>query len=413
MNRVLLVTYYFPPLGMAGINRPLALAKYLPRYGYSVDVLTVKPVAYWHFEPELQAEIEANAIHRAGSRDPARWLRLIGLTKLSMQRYGKQRRTPMPDSKSGWYRPAVRLGQRVIDRINPVAIISTSPPVTAHRIARALSTQNRLLWIADWRDLWGTRSIDQTFSNERDRKAALAIKHGINTTASAQTAINQTIASYHGPATTVITNSWDDDLGARWRPPSRNQPVRIGLLGTLVSPMTVEPLWRMLRTIRDQYPQAYGNLRIDQVGSDAGGRARNQAEHYGIADVVDWHGQLTRAATIDLLSETHGTYIGVEERHGDGFLTARTFDLMASGRPLLLHASATSELAQLLDPLARTTRFDSESEAVAVDWLTSLAAQSPTIVPCPDDAQPYASSKIAGTFADILDRIVDPTPSFD
>ena len=52
-KRILLICYYFPPLGGAGISRPLALFKHLKKFGYECDVLTVKNVAYHFYAPDL------------------------------------------------------------------------------------------------------------------------------------------------------------------------------------------------------------------------------------------------------------------------------------------------------------------------------------------------------------------------
>ena len=43
---ILLLSYYFPPLGMGGVGRPYALYRHLPECGYNVIVLTVKDVLY-------------------------------------------------------------------------------------------------------------------------------------------------------------------------------------------------------------------------------------------------------------------------------------------------------------------------------------------------------------------------------
>ncbi|MCK4574663.1 MAG: glycosyl transferase family 1, partial [candidate division Zixibacteria bacterium] len=64
MKRVLLVCYYFPPLGGAGVGRPLSLFRYLPQFGYECDLLTVKPVAYRGYEPELLEGLDQSRIYR-------------------------------------------------------------------------------------------------------------------------------------------------------------------------------------------------------------------------------------------------------------------------------------------------------------------------------------------------------------
>ncbi len=39
---VLMIAYYFPPMGGAGVQRTLKFAKYLPEFGWSPHVLTVR-----------------------------------------------------------------------------------------------------------------------------------------------------------------------------------------------------------------------------------------------------------------------------------------------------------------------------------------------------------------------------------
>ncbi len=40
MSRVVLLAYFFPPIGGAGSQRWLKLAKYLPEFGFEVTVVT-------------------------------------------------------------------------------------------------------------------------------------------------------------------------------------------------------------------------------------------------------------------------------------------------------------------------------------------------------------------------------------
>jgi hypothetical protein len=45
-KRVLLVAYYFPPLGMGVIQRIAKWAKYFLRLDWEVTVITIKPIVY-------------------------------------------------------------------------------------------------------------------------------------------------------------------------------------------------------------------------------------------------------------------------------------------------------------------------------------------------------------------------------
>ncbi len=59
MNKVLIVTYYWPPSGGAGVQRWLKFAKYLPELGWEPIILTVDPeyAAYPATDDSLMNEV--------------------------------------------------------------------------------------------------------------------------------------------------------------------------------------------------------------------------------------------------------------------------------------------------------------------------------------------------------------------
>ena len=46
MNKVLFLSYYFPPMGMGGTQRSAKFVKYLPAFNWEPVVITVKDVKY-------------------------------------------------------------------------------------------------------------------------------------------------------------------------------------------------------------------------------------------------------------------------------------------------------------------------------------------------------------------------------
>ncbi|RMD96362.1 MAG: hypothetical protein D6814_11545, partial [Calditrichaeota bacterium] len=72
MKKILLISYYFPPLGMGGTQRMASFARYLPQFGWQPVVLTVKPIRYYARDPELLKGLEKIQIYRTESMDPLR-----------------------------------------------------------------------------------------------------------------------------------------------------------------------------------------------------------------------------------------------------------------------------------------------------------------------------------------------------
>jgi glycosyltransferase involved in cell wall biosynthesis len=166
MKRVLLIAYAYPPCAEIGAVRPAGLAKYLPRFGWEPTVLTVKlpgirpawaPVVETADEDVLQTWKgrfgldSGRSVHEqlglplAQKRDS----RLVHTKILFMMRY----LLTFPDSKKGW----IPFATQALEQINKArvdAILTTSPPVSAHLVGRQAKQMFGCPWIADLRDLW-------------------------------------------------------------------------------------------------------------------------------------------------------------------------------------------------------------------------------------------------------------------
>ena len=71
-RNILVIAYYFPPMGMSGVQRTLKFVKYLPQFGWKPIVLTVTPTGYFAQDESLLDELNGKDIEivRVGSLDP-------------------------------------------------------------------------------------------------------------------------------------------------------------------------------------------------------------------------------------------------------------------------------------------------------------------------------------------------------
>ncbi|HAP68809.1 MAG TPA: glycosyl transferase family 1, partial [Flavobacteriales bacterium] len=73
MKKILIITYYWPPSGGAGVQRWLKFTKYLPEFGYEVHVLTVdaEKANYPQEDESLISEVPKNIhVHTTKTSDP-------------------------------------------------------------------------------------------------------------------------------------------------------------------------------------------------------------------------------------------------------------------------------------------------------------------------------------------------------
>lgn len=151
-KKVLVVAYYFPPIGGAGVLRPLKLAKYLKYFGWQPVVLTVKPFAYHVYDRTNLREVDF-PVFESESFDPARILFLLGKRRSEAGVVNWLRRViNLPDTRAGWLPFGVDLGSRIGKDCQ--AIVSTAPPFTGHLIGNLIAHRYSIPHIADFRDVW-------------------------------------------------------------------------------------------------------------------------------------------------------------------------------------------------------------------------------------------------------------------
>ena len=58
-NNVLVIAYYFPPMGLSGVQRTLKFVKYLPETGWRPIVLTTtERTPYYAYDESLLGELQ-------------------------------------------------------------------------------------------------------------------------------------------------------------------------------------------------------------------------------------------------------------------------------------------------------------------------------------------------------------------
>jgi len=148
MPRLLIISFFFPPFGGAGVQRALKFAKYLPYFGWSPVVLTVDARYAQLQDLSLQDELPDNiSVERTRAMLLPKWLPWRVRKFLT-------RWLLLVDEQLGWYPLAIQRARKLLNEGNIHAIYSTSPPFTAHLIGNKLAEMSRLPWIADFRDPW-------------------------------------------------------------------------------------------------------------------------------------------------------------------------------------------------------------------------------------------------------------------
>jgi glycosyltransferase involved in cell wall biosynthesis len=173
MKRVLIITYYWPPSGGAGVQRWLKFVKYLPQYGWEPIVIVPDPDQATYPAKDLSLTGETNNnIRVVQTRDNSlfKWYKLIlrqksipsagfsnDVGKASLfQKISRFIRGNffIPDPRRGWNRHALKAAKKILRERKIDAIVTTGPPHSTHLIGVKLKKETHVPWLADFRDPW-------------------------------------------------------------------------------------------------------------------------------------------------------------------------------------------------------------------------------------------------------------------
>ncbi len=171
MKKVLVIVYYWPPSGGAGVQRWLKFVKYLPESGWQPTVITTTNGDYPAIDESLSKEVPAG-IKVIQTQTPTFGKLFKKVTgKNSSIPYGSLKYNKkdslikkiliwtrinfiIPDARILWNIYAFKAAKRELSINNYFAIITSGPPHSTHLVGLKLKKKYSIKWLADFRDPW-------------------------------------------------------------------------------------------------------------------------------------------------------------------------------------------------------------------------------------------------------------------
>ncbi len=229
MNRkVLLISYFFPPIGGGGAIRLTKFVKYLPLFGWKPYILTVKEGFYSIKDQSLLKETARAKITRVKYFEPALWFR-----KRFWQSFLAYFLYPLfliPDRQILWFFPALLAARKLIRQQKIRIIFTSASSYSDHLIALWLKKITTVKWVADFRDEW-TKSPFFKFSTPIHKKIIQFLEKRILESADVVTTISTELTNQYQEILGVqkekfltISNGFDqsDFKGLKVSPPTKN-----------------------------------------------------------------------------------------------------------------------------------------------------------------------------------------------
>jgi glycosyltransferase involved in cell wall biosynthesis len=434
MKKVLAVTFDFPPRRTSGVYRATGMAKYLPNFGWSPNVLTVEKLDNEIEDPLLLMRVpEAAEVTRTRYFNVAGWetsasraiQSLGGLQSRSadsaeprkdrkIRSMGALLRSILyfPDDTVGWVpfglEGAIALHlQKRFD-----VIYTTSPPRSAPVIGLFFKWLLGLPWVAEFRDPW----IPPAFPFRRKAERFLL---GIMLRAADRVVVHskgfcedlQQQFSLPAEKFALVSNGYDEpDFAVD---PSKDEVpfppgfVHVSHFGTIY-PNRSGKFFQAVKELVQESPEIAKKLRINVVGfSDD--ESQRYASTIELKEVIQFFPFMQHDLTVQAMRASHGLLIFWGDPAFSRLTVAgKLYEYMRSGRPILAldHAGETTELIEAAQAGWAVHPDDTEAIKGVLRKLVANAQNNPSVAPArPDFVSQFRYDRLAARLAKVFDEV--------
>jgi glycosyltransferase involved in cell wall biosynthesis len=399
MNKVLIVTYYWPPSGGAGVQRWLKFSKYLPEFGWEPIILTVDPgyAAYPVTDFSLKDDLPSSlrvyttpSINYFGiyRKDRSKIPTAGFANSVDNTLKGKIFRFIrgnffLPDPRKGWNRYAFKKACELIENEGIINIITTSPPHSTQLIGLKIKKKYPALnWIADLRDPWTdiyyykqfyptfiSKRIDQRYEKSVLKKADKIITVGV----SLKNLFSLKIKGLENK-TEVITNGYDEDDFTGITPiiPAM---FTITYVGTLSDIYPIDGFLNAVQIFKNK-----GNEIILRFIGTVSQNQKDLIQSKSGDSVPEFIPYVDHPAAIQYMLKTSVLLLIIPDHQSNkSIITGKIFEYIASGKPIICLGPLDGDAAVIIGNTGYRRTFSYMDSKEISEYLSSLVSETPYI----------------------------------
>lgn len=391
LKPILIITYYWPPSGGAGVQRWLKFSKYLPEFGWRPIIFTPENPDFDLKDESLLKDVHPDVeVLKFPIWEPYRiFKRLSGNKELKQGQIlegGKQSffkslaiwlrgNVFIPDPRIGWVKPSVNYLLSILETNHIRHVITTGPPHSMHLIGARLKMKvPSITWVADFRDPWTQWEILHEMKISKpvwkrhvklEQQVIKVADSLLVTSPSAKDEFEQLGAR----RVKVITNGFDesDHIPAKNQEKGRFIISHIGMLSKQRNP---DALWSSLDRVIGETNHAVSVKFTGIISPDVLNSINQNANLKGVLDLQESvpHEQVSRLyaeSSLLLLIQTKTDRKQTQ-------LPGKLFEYLQARKPILCIGDTSSDLAQIVKETNSGQCFDYEDERGVRDFLCNF-----------------------------------------
>ena len=433
MKRVLVITYYWPPVGGSGVQRWVKFAKYLPSEGWQPVIYTPSNPDLGSVDESLLSDIpsEAEIIKRRIFEPYGIYRKLTGskgqikveanpvgggkgsfLKRLSMWVRGN---LFMPDPRCLWIGPSIRFLKKYLKEHPVDIIVSTGPPQSMHLIARKVSLATGIPWVADFRDPW-TKIFyfKHLMLGKRAERKHHELEQRVLDDATAVIAVSPMVQADFAAMTKtpvyLVTNGYDESDYAEAVVPEKGfNVVHTGLLTAEGNPVE---LWKILGDKCREDADFAASFRLTLAGK-TDETVLESIRKAGLGNYLTDLGYIDHNKAVMQQRKASVLILPIrEEPETKAILPGKLFEYLAARRPVLGVGTGEGAMAEVLKETGAGQIFDWNDRAGISDYVEHLwsAFKSGEVMTTPADIEKYSRRMTTRKMVEIFEQVTDTRP---
>lgn len=348
--KVLVVAYYFPPLGLSGVQRTFKFVKYMRKFSWEPTVITTENVAYYAYDISLTEELkelnlrvirisgkELNSIlsKKGKIQPPKEWIRKI--INIFSQTFF------IPDNKISWSKKAARKVEEILNSEKFDAIFVTAPPFSSFETITNLRNKIDVPIILDYRDLWYNSYFSFYLTPFHKilhkRKEYLSLKNAdavIVTNRKIKEYLIKTYPFLSFEDITIIPHGYDiEDFRDAVKFPKPNKKMVLLFSGTFIGYGTPKYLLKAFKILTQERPDIAKNIELHFVGYLRKENS-NLIKKLKLEEFVVDHGYVDHTTSVRKILSADVLWLMIDyKKNIDAILPGKIYEYVGARKPIL------------------------------------------------------------------------------
>ena len=345
LHRVLIISYCFPPFGTVDAQRIVKFVKYLPHFNWQAVILTARFAYRNPFDFSYLQDIpKGTRIYRVFNPEPTSlfpW-RLKSLLDEALM---------IPDDKILWLPFAIKTALKIIRDERIEVIFATGSPWTVLLIGQRLKNLSGIPLVVDLRDPW-TQNINRVWRSQIRYEKETQVESQVLKNADHIITVSEPIREmliekypFTEDKVTVIFNGYDEEDFKDVDRNYQNQKMVISNHGSYYGEKPFRNFLLALRQITLERPELEEKIEVRFIGNQRWRTIKRTVRELRLSSVVKLTGYVEHAQNIRCLLSSDLLIIIRPQSYA---YSAKIFEYLASGKPILALAPTNGVVAELI-----------------------------------------------------------------